>query len=85
MSFYHTLNKNINTIRQMVTELNPDNKLANLMFAIENSFAYEKIKDSYEAIGISSDYLAFRKAATEKDYDYFKRIFIKSVQITEKE
>ena len=80
-----TLNKNINTIRQMVTELNPDNKLANLMFAIENSFAYEKIKNDYEAIGISSDYLAFRKAATERNYDYFKKLDERLIDISEQD
>lgn len=78
------LDKNINTIRQMVAEINPDNKLANLLFAIENSFAYEKTKDgSYEAIGISKDYLDFRKAVVDKNYDYFKKLDDRLVDIQE--
>lgn len=78
------LDKNINTIRQMVAEINPDNKLANLLFAIENSFAYERTKDGgYEAIGTSKDYIDFRKAVVDKNYDYFKKLDDRLVDIQE--
>ena len=80
------LDKNINTIRQMVSEINPDNKLVNLLFAIENSFAYEKTKDGgYEAIGISKEYLDFRKAVVDKNYDYFKKLDDRLVNIQEQD
>lgn len=80
------LDKNINTIRQMVAEINPDNKLANLLFAIENSFAYEKTKDGgYEAIGTSKEYLDFRKAVVDKNYDYFKKLDDRLVDIQEQD
>ena len=80
------LDKNINTIRQMVAEINPDNKLANLLFAIENSFAYERTKDGgYEAIGTSKDYLDFRKAVVDKNYDYFKKLDDRLVDIQEQD
>ena len=81
-----TLDNNINNIRQMVADLNPDNKLANLLYAIENSFSYERTRDGkYEAIGANKDYLEFRSAALNKDYDYFRNLDKRLVDIAEED
>lgn len=81
-----TLDNNINNIRQMVADLNPDNKLANLLYAIENSFSYEKTRDgNYEAIGANKDYLEFRSAALNRDYDYFRNLDKRLVDIAEED
>lgn len=81
-----TLDNNINNIRQMVADLNPDNKLANLLYAIENSFSYEKTRDGkYEAIGANKDYLEFRNAVVNKDYNYFKNLDERLVDISEED
>ena len=80
------LDNNINNIRQMVADLNPDNKLANLLYAIENSFSYERTRDgNYEAIGANKDYLEFRSAALNKDYDYFRNLDKRLVDIAEED
>ena len=81
-----TLYNNINNIRQMVTDLNPDNKLANLLYAIENSFSYERTSNgNYEAIGANRDYLEFRSAVINKDYNYFKNLDKRLVNIAEED
>lgn len=81
-----TLDNNINNIRQMVADLNPDNKLVNLLYAIENSFSYEKTRDGkYEAIGANKDYLEFRSAAINKDYNYFRNLDKRLVDIAEED
>lgn len=78
------IDNNINNIRQMVSELNPENKIENLLYAIENSLAYQRKKDgNYDFLGVNKEYLEFREAATNKDYNYFKRLDKRLVDISE--
>lgn len=78
-----TIDANIKNIRKMVSELNPENKVANLLHAIEISYSAEYTPKGLKFTGESDDYSTFRKAATEKDYEYFKKLDEQLVDIAE--
>ena len=77
-------NNNINTVRNLVAELNPENKLENMLYAIETSLSYEKQGDNYKATGINKDYLDFRKAVVDKNTKFFEDLDKRLVGIEER-
>lgn len=77
-------NNNINTVRNLVAELNPENKLENMLYAIETSLSYEKQGDTYKATGINKDYLDFRKAVVDKNTKFFEDLDKRLVGIEER-
>lgn len=79
------LDKNINTVRQLVADLNPENKIANLLYAIENSFGFDMTPRGLMASGNNNEYLSFREAAKNKDYDFFKKLDERLIDIQERD
>lgn len=78
------LNDEINIVRNQVVELNPDNKLENLLFAIESSLSYEKQGGYYLETGRNKDYVEFITALADKNVDYFKNLDDRLVDIEER-
>lgn len=77
------IDKNIDTVRGMIFELDPENSIPNLLYAIETSFAYDKTGNGYEWIGSNKEYLDFRTALSDKNYDYFKNVDERLIGISE--
>ena len=65
------LNANINLVRDLVYNLNPENGINNLMFAIGNSFSVERIGNKFATNESNSQYLNFRDMlnSLEKEED----------------
>lgn len=78
------LNDEINIVRNQVVELNPDNKLENLLFAIESSLSYEKQGGYYLETGRNKDYIEFTTALADKNVDYFKNLDDRLIDIEER-
>lgn len=65
------INKNIETLRDIIYNINPNEGVSNLLFAIGNSFSFERFGSEAKSNLSSSEYLGFRDmlATLEKEED----------------
>lgn len=78
------LDKSIDNVKTMITNLNADNAIGNLLYAIGNSFVFD-LNDKNEVIinEHDKDYLTFRKAITEKDVKALREMDKRLAKMTE--
>ena len=68
------LNNNIRIATDIISEINPDQKRAHLLFAMQNAQAYEAVIGADKKVSVSlnydsKDYLAFREKVVNMDKD----------------
>ena len=78
------INDNIDVIKNQVEKLNPENKIENLLFAIQTSLGYEKFNGEYLETGRRKEYVNFTNALIAKDAKYFEKLDDKLVGIEER-
>lgn len=78
------LDANIAVVKKQVAELNPENTIENLLFAIQTSLGYEKFNGEYLETGRRKEYADFTRALLSKDTKYFEKLDDKLVGIEER-
>jgi len=78
------LDANIAVVKKQVAELNPENTIENLLFAIQTSLSYEKFNGEYLETGRRKEYVDFTNALLSKDTKYFEKLDNKLVGIEER-
>lgn len=78
------LDANIAVVKKQVAELNPENTIENLLFAIQTSLGYEKFNSEYLETGRRKEYADFTRALLSKDTKYFEQLDDKLVGIEER-